>query len=290
MAEIRESKFPVFNGNFSLDLPVKQVHSLEEALNILPTAKEPLIWKAGLRGTQLEHWNLHYLKKNAGETPVKILGLSGLNPDHSKYTDQVMPFKAYIRLMKNQQVYLRFSDLLDNCANLRDDLPIEMLRRLSGNPSRINLQFFLGGPRAGTPLHAELNYNIFMQVFGSKRWVLFPVSATERLGVPAAGRFYFFSPLDPLKPPRIKTSTAKLQGWEIILDRGDILLCPPFLWHAVENLTTSCSIGFKYNRLWQAMRISPLLFAMNLFARNPSYPTYIWHAFVRKRHPILATK
>jgi hypothetical protein len=194
--------------------------------------------------------------------------------------------------MRQHKIYLRFSDFLDQAPALAQELPMELLARLSGGPRRTNTQFFLGPKGTRTPLHAEMNCNIFIQVSGRKRWVVFPPGATPMLNPPAAGRFYFFSPLDPLekKYKRKFHGATDLKGYEIILEPGDILMVPPLVWHAVENLTESCSVGYKFNRYLHALRTSPLLFAMNVLARDPSYPVYLWHAFVRKRHPILASR
>ncbi len=290
LEKIRHRQYPLTPQGVLLNLPVRQVFSAAEARSALARGKEPVVWKGGAKGTAVAQWSIPYLIRKAGSTPVKILSLTGLSTRKTAYDDRVMPLAEYIALLKkHKDVYLRFSDLLDNAPELRQDLPFEMLNQIGKSPGRVNLQFFLGASGSQTPLHSELNCNIFIQVFGKKRWVLFPVSATRRLQPPSAGRFYFFSPLQPLgKLPPVGTNP--LRGWEILLEPGDVLVCPPLVWHAVENLTTTCSVGFKFNRLAQAMRISPLLFGMNLLARNPSYFSYIWSAFVRRRHPILATK
>lgn len=277
---------------FTLDRDPEQVFSAEEAMVRFSRSRAPLLWKRGAAHSKLKDWNLQYLRKQAGNIPVKVLSLDGLATEATGFENEVLSLGNFIGLLKSQKVYLRFSDLLENAPQLRDDLPLPLLNQLGQNPGRVNLQFFLGPAGTRTPLHSELNCNIFIQVFGRKRWVIFPVDATEQLQPPSAARFYFFSPLDPLtknKKPR-RPEHGALRGWEIILEPGDILLCPPLLWHAVENLTTTCAVGFKYNRLGQAFQASPLLFSMNLLARNPSYFSYIWSAFVRKRHPILATK
>lgn len=286
----RNRHYPLPEGGVLLRRGVTTAKSAAEAERLFRDASMPVLWKQGAADTALAGWNLKHLESVAGKTPVKILSLPGLGGEAEDYSDQVMPLAGYIALLKKRKVYLRFSDLLENSPALRSELPLALLGGLGGNPRRVNLQFFLGPEGTQTPLHAEMNCNIFVQVFGRKRWVVFPPSAAKRLQPPSAGRFYFFSPLKPLAYGRRKPASGALEGTEIILEPGDILLCPPLVWHAVENLTLSCSVGFKYNRYLQAFRASPMLFSMNALARNPSYFTYLWHAFVRKRHPILATK
>lgn len=271
------------------DLEPVTVTDARAAATAYAASSVPVIWKQGAAHTDLRRWSPAYLKRQAGDVPVKILGLPGLSDD-APWNDSVEPLGKFIAGLGRRRAYLRFSDLLDHAPALYADLPLSLLSYLAGDvpKRRINLQFFLGPRRTQTALHAEMNCNIFIQVFGRKRWVLFPTEALRRLQAPAAGKFYFFSGLDPLSLKPVKSETA-LRGWEIILEPGDILLCPPLLWHAAENLSTSCSIGYKYNDYRRAFSASPLLFAMNMLARNPSYPTYLWHTLIRKRHPILSS-
>lgn len=294
LAMHRERAYPLVEADVSPSHHLRYVHDAAEAAALFRNATMPLIWKGGAAGSHLARWNLAYLRKHAGEIPVKILSLAGLDPDKNEYSDRVMPFRDYLKLMNRRKIYLRFSDFLDQAHVLAQDLPMQLLSDLSGHPRRTNTQFFLGPKGTRTPLHAEMNCNVFIQVFGRKRWVVFPPGATTKLNPPAAGRFYFFSPLDPLdrkyKRAKNHATGSSLHGIEIILEPGDILMVPPLVWHAVENLTESCSIGYKFNRYFHAFRLSPLLFAMNVLARDPSYPVYLWHAFVRKRHPILASR
>jgi len=290
LARKREALYPLNNAGIALSPDVHVVTHADEARRMFKAAKSPVIWRRGAIATMLGKWNLAHLKKKAGEIPVKILSLAGLDPDRTEFSDSVMLFSQYLKLMQKRNIYLRFSDFLDEAQALKAEVPFELLNQLGGNPGRTNLQFFLGPKGTQTPLHAEMNCNIFVQVFGRKRWVMFPASATPELNPPAAGRFYFFSPLDPLPMRKQVNGPKALKGWEIILEPGDILFCPPLVWHAVENLSLSCSIGFKYNRYLQAFRISPLLFAMNMLARNPSYPSYLWQTLVKKRHPILSSR
>jgi hypothetical protein len=289
LQESRHQRYPLTPHGIRLDKQPHLVTTATEARAAFTTSRVPIVWRRGARETDIMRWNTKYLEETAGEIEVKILALGGLSKTSDAHCGEVMSLSKYLEVMKDGNVYLRFSDLLDHAPNLRKDVPLKMLRSLSGAPTRTNLQFFLGPKGSQTPLHAEMNCNVFVQVFGKKRWVLFPASATKLLQPPAARQFYFFSALDALGHIPSKSADA-LTGWEIILEPGDILLCPPLLWHSVENLTTSCSFGLKFNRYWLAFKTSPLLFAMNALARNPSYPTYLWETLVKKRHPILATK
>lgn len=262
----------------------------QEAADLFATARLPVLWKGGAASTPLMRWTPEYLKVAAGDVRVKILKLPGLGDGGTDQAEQIMPLSKFIDNLSRAKAYLRFSDLLERSEILRADLPHGILQRLSGGKRRINLQFFLGAKGGRTPLHAEMNCNIFIQVFGKKRWLVLPASATSELLVPAARRFYFFSGIDAFAHRPDARRDNPLQGVEMILEPGDILLCPPLVWHAVENTMLSCSVGYKFNNYLWAFKASPLLFAMNALARNPSYVTYLWHLLVRKKHPILASE
>ena len=288
--KLRQERYPLIPDGLDFTNAPHHVFSAEEARTTFLRSKQPLLWRCGATETALAKWDLNYLKKNAGEIPVKILALEGMGDSDRTHAEKIMPFGQYIDLMGKTSVYLRFSDLLDTASALKADVPLAFLESIANHPRRINLQFFLGSTGTQTSLHAEMNCNVFVQISGRKRWILFPADATSVLNPPAAGRFYFFSPLNPLNR-KIGTRNVKARkGWEVTLEPGDILLCPPFVWHTAENLSTSCGIGFKFNRFTQAFRASPLLFAMNMLARNPSYPSYLWQTLVRKRHPILSSR
>jgi hypothetical protein len=286
----REQIYPPLPQGMVFEPHPLQVSSEAEALDLFARARLPVLWKGGASSTKLMRWSVDYLRDTAGGINVKILALPGLAAPADDAEERVIPFAQYLACLNETTAYLRFSDLIERSETLRADLPLKLLRLFSGSSRRINLQFFLGPQGARTPLHAEMNCNVFIQVFGMKRWLVLPASATASLAVPAARRFYFFSAVDAFAASTVSSAANCLRGVEILLEPGDILLCPPLVWHAVENITPSCSVGYKFNHYLRALRSSPLLFAMNTLARNPSYFTYLWHTLVRKKHPILSSE
>ena len=120
-----------------------QVYSADEARIALSRGKEPVVWKGGAKFAAIARWNLPYLKRKAGAIPVKILSLAGLKTKTTEYDDQVIPLAEYIDLLKGKKdVYLRFSDLLENAPSLREDLPFDLLQRILNLPAAIVLLAF----------------------------------------------------------------------------------------------------------------------------------------------------
>lgn len=287
LSRYRNRRFPLMPSGFQIQ-PPRIVNSTAEAQACLLSGKEPALWREAVVDTPLNKWNLSYLTEVGGNTPVKILALEGMGNAAEHTLDKILSFREFVEHHLNSS-YLRFGDFIDNTPALKADLPTDLLATISGKQSRVNLQFFLGASKAYTSLHSEMNCNIFIQVFGKKRWVIFPTKAMRDLQPVSARKFYFYSAFNALAAKPKPSSFNATIAWDITLEPGDILLMPPWLWHSVENLTTSCSIGYKFNRLGQAFRASPLLTALNLLARNPSYFSYIEQTLRTKKHPILST-
>ncbi|KJE91396.1 hypoxia-inducible factor 1 [Capsaspora owczarzaki ATCC 30864] len=101
---------------------------------------------------------------------------------------------------------------------------------------------------AVTPAHYDEQENLFAQVRGAKRCVLF---APDRF--PCLYPYPVHHPCDRQSQvdfdnpdlarfPRF----SELHGWECILEPGEVLYIPAYWWHHVESLTDSVSVNFWY--------------------------------------------
>ncbi|XP_060081993.1 uncharacterized protein LOC132561282 isoform X2 [Ylistrum balloti] len=106
---------------------------------------------------------------------------------------------------------------------------------------------WLGSENAYTNCHYDAyGYNLVAQIYGRKRWLLFPPSDTKYL---YATRIPFeessiFSQVDVKNPdlklhPKIKLTNV----YEVILEPGQILYVPRHWWHYVECLEPAISIN-----------------------------------------------
>ena len=100
-----------------------------------------------------------------------------------------------------------------------------------------------------TPCHYDEQQNLFTQVQGRKRCVLFSPNAfrtlyTYPVGHPAdrQSQVNLYSPDSALHP-----MFQHCAGYEIVLHPGDVLYIPNMWFHHFENLTTPCtSINFWF--------------------------------------------
>ncbi|KDO21386.1 hypothetical protein SPRG_13699 [Saprolegnia parasitica CBS 223.65] len=116
--------------------------------------------------------------------------------------------------------------------------------------SSVMVKLWLGGPRVVANLHYDATHNLFHQVVGYKRFLLFPPSAHASL--------YLFSRLHPnhrqsqldLTLPRHKLRAAfpafadvEETMLDVALAPGETLYLPPFWFHCVVTTTPSVSVN-----------------------------------------------
>src|SRR5262249_49552347 len=131
-------------------------------------------------------------------------------------------------------------------------------------------QVFIGGKGAYTGLHNANQSNLFVQVYGEKEWVLYshyyspvvdpsPVRNIYRTAQPGP-RCGPFNPFQPEFDPHFPLYKY-LDGYSVHLNPGDVLWNPPFYWHAVQNVSDSIGVGYRWLAPLYSFKISPLFMA-----------------------------
>lgn len=110
-------------------------------------------------------------------------------------------------------------------------------------------RFWLSAAETGSPLHRDPPDNLFAQIWGKKRFVLFAPDDTKNLyrhriwsGLPD------FSPVDAERPDYVrfpKLLSARPITCEV--GEGEVLYLPRYWWHQVTSVTRSASVN-----LWWA--------------------------------------
>jgi cupin-like protein len=185
------------------------------------------------------------------------------------------------RLDNGTLKYAKFSGLLHEHPELCEDFDWDVNKRLLPDGTFLSsMQFFLGGPGTRTMTHCAISLNVFVQLFGTKRWLIFPPSLTPAVHpvldrAPYFRSSDFFEEPDPLVDARYR----KYPGYECVLEAGDVLYNPPYYWHHVSNPTASIGVSFKYQNPWVSLRTAPWMFFMSILATNPN----IVSGFIRAR-------
>jgi hypothetical protein len=103
-------------------------------------------------------------------------------------------------------------------------------------------RFWLGPAGTVTPLHADYDDNLFVQLWGSKRIFLAPPHHDQFLYPVEANALLFGSPFDPEAPDFERFPLARQAALlELVVEAGDVLYVPAGWYHQVRSLSFSLS-------------------------------------------------
>jgi hypothetical protein len=212
----------------------------------------------------VSRWSLEYFASLAPDEQVRLKAGSVSSGSIERmrlrdYADQVAAWERRTASQEDQgapPAYLHDLPLLSLIPGLRKDLdrfPVEYLPSFFAPKWWLFTQFFVGPSGATTPLHFDslLTHNFFMQVRGTKRFVM--VDAADRaLCYPYRWRW---SPVDPDEPdlerfPEFRH--ARVLTCEV--HAGDLLYMPPGTLHKVTSLNESVSFNIDWHDRRSAIR------------------------------------
>lgn len=246
---------------------------------------EPTVFRGLARNwPAVKNWDLDFFARNYANTKAALIDQEGLYSDNesSRYEISTMG-KLVAAIRSGRRECLRFSAIMDENPELKNDLDMEWLSGFRGPFSvRGFPQFFMAPADTYTPVHCALESNVFVQVLGRKRWVLHSAMYQPLLDPPADRMTYFHTDFLPDRAsPRFPLGPYA-PAYEVVLDAGDVMYVPPFVWHYVENLTTTMAVAYRFFSLRTALRSSwPLTIAKFLSTR----PTLL-HALVCPRRSL----
>jgi hypothetical protein len=211
-------------------------------------------------------WSLQFFKERYGDEGIMIpreeieRGREG-----SLYSIEFEPFtvgKFVDAVESGGSAYLKFLPFLKEHPELLEDLDWAACARWSGaKPGRhaVSNEFYMGGAKSVTHLHTERSDIFHACVEGRKRWVLFPASNAVFLYPVPARTLFVGSEVDFTAPsPEAHPWYRYANGYEVVLEKGDVLYVPSFCWHAVENLTTVISANYLWTDHWRGFTSMPL--------------------------------
>jgi len=216
-------------------------------------------------------WDFDFFAEKFGDKEVVItnnVGLVGNN--QNKF--ETITLRDYIRELKSGSMkYLKFSQMIHESSDLQEDFNGDWLRKFQRKTEFKKLFFlFMGGKSTMTPIHTALPPTVFVQIYGTKKWVFYPTRDRLFLGVRPDRRTYYFTHADPYnlsdpKFPLLKYANKR----EIELHPGDVLWFPPLVWHQVENVTDSIGVAYKFFHLPSSFVSSKMLTSLFFLATKP---------------------
>jgi hypothetical protein len=219
-----------------------------------------------------KRWDLDYFSVAHGDNDLLIVNSNGLTSreNHSNY--EFLSVRDLVgNIRKGGDKYLRFSPLLHENPVLAADLDLKWLGKMRGGKTFGNTYYmFMGGAGKKTLLHADQPCNLYVQVYGQKKWTLFLPQDSAGLYPEVTNTAYVKSPLDIDTPDTSRYPLYKAaQAYEAYLKPGDVLYVPPHVWHQVENLTDTIAVGYRFSSLGAAVRSSLTFSLLRILSTNP---------------------
>lgn len=234
---------------------------------------KPVVFKgAAKKWPCCQKWDLSYFDNKLGRKDILLVDVDGLSAQKTENKFEIISVGDLVsNITSGGDKYLRFSPLVEQIPELSRDLNLNWLNSLKTRWSIGNTYYlFVGGKKTVTHLHCDQPCNLFVQVYGRKKWTLIPVDQSLLVYPQATQTAYFKSSadlqnLDSQKHPLVKKATRM----EVILEPGDVLYVPPHVWHFVENLTDTIGVGYRFSSLSAAVRSSSVFTFLRFCAQNP---------------------
>ncbi|GAB3462192.1 hypothetical protein GCM10027321_23640 [Massilia terrae] len=181
---------------------------------------------------------VHSLRERFSELPVRARVGDYVNtafaPDRAM---RDMPMLAYLELVEADT---------EGLPPYVGNLELRALNRFCHWPAYLARpgppRFWLGPAGTVTPLHADYDDNIFVQLWGAKRIFLAPPHHDEFLYPREANALLFGSPFDPAAPDFERFPLARQASIiEFVVEPGDMLYVPAGWYHQVQSLAFSLS-------------------------------------------------
>lgn len=263
------------------NLPDGEIKAIESRTDLSPVEfkniffknSKPVVFKGAAKNWPCcQKWDLEYFKKSLGQKDVLLVDVDGLSTQKGENKYEILSVDELVsNITDGGDKYLRFSPLVEKNPELSGDLNLNWLNSLKSRWSIGNTYYlFMGGKNTITHLHSDQPCNLFVQVYGKKKWTLISVDQTFFVYPQATQTAYFKSSADlgncdSVHYPLLKKATR----WEAILEPGDVLYVPPHVWHYVENLTDTIGVGFRFSSLRAAMQSSSMFTFLRFCAQNP---------------------
>ncbi|KAI1388412.1 LCM-domain-containing protein [Hypoxylon trugodes] len=238
-----------------VDIPRLQVRTAAEFLAVLETGKPVVIEQSNL-GSCVQNWSSDYIVKQLGsdrEVVVHEANNSKMNFNSKNFAYVTKKLGDMMQEIANgHKLYLRaLSDEhpSNQPANIKVDFPqLAADFQLSDALSFVRENEFSSVLRITGPvdmwLHYDVMANLYCQVTGSKRFILFPPSDVTRLSFAPGSSSSNIDAFSELQSP----SLAETHPHEAVLKPGDILFLPPLWMHTatpLSNLGVAVNVFFR---------------------------------------------
>lgn len=252
-----------------------------------------------LDASHLSDKNLDSLRYN--KKPLLLKGLmsqhlDSKNIDHNFLIENFPTFKTKPRIGNNEQI--EEQTLVQILKNKEEKLTIasneltqepllektlEIKKRFPKskifNSPLLNHTLFVSSKGFYTRLHMEAGRLLNIQLSGSKTWYLIDPQYSHILRPLLSDTTIHFSDVVKSIEDIEEVLAKKIPIYTCTLEKGDVLLVPPFYWHTVFCEKDAVSGTFQWLTLFKPFFENPFLSLFLLTSRNPS----LWDVLYKKK-------
>ncbi|KAI6345074.1 hypothetical protein MCOR14_008554, partial [Pyricularia oryzae] len=230
----------------SSEIPRVRLASKEDFEQVLRRRKPVIIEDASL-GPCMTAWSDEYLVEAVGadrevsihESPSQVMDFNSknfryVNKRFGEFVQEIASGqKLYLRALSNDEPTARAANLQDDFPQLAKDfvLPSEL--------EAVRENLFSSVLRMSGPVNMWLHYdvmaNVYCQIRGSKRFILFPPCDVTELSIPPGGSS---SSIDAFA-----ATPARTHPHEATLAAGDVLFLPPLWLHTATPASDSPGVA-----------------------------------------------
>eukprot|EP00116_Pleurobrachia_bachei_P004936 sb/3465198/ len=227
------------NLNNVVTVPIHHQPSMECFVQLVQAGK-PFVMRGVIdHWIALSKWTPQYFVDNFGDrtVPVEV----GSAYTSANWTQKLMTMEKFVKehmcSAANSVGYLAQFDLFHHIPSLRNDIaPLDYISLFSENSVD---QCWFGPAGTVSPLHHDRYHNLFCQIHGHKRFIMF-----DRVEGMAAHESVLLSNTSQLD---VESDFIKEQAWYVEVGPGDVLYIPIHWWHHVRSL----SVSFSVSQWWQ---------------------------------------
>lgn len=221
-----------------------------------------------IRGFAKDHacvqkWTPEYFLERYGEFKVWYSSTEKLWEDGARLADCI---RDTLSGDKSRTYVENLSDIFNAFPELHEQVGIERIGTfLSGIASYHKIaQLFIGGPGTGASFHCANELNCFLNIYGQKRWTFVHPKYSAAMYSTNFNKGIFVGSFVKHRAPKgfIEAKQPlynRIPKLEIVLQPGDMLINPPWWWHAVDNLgAATIAVASRWRILTEYARQNPL--------------------------------
>jgi hypothetical protein len=242
----------------------------------------------------MTRWGFGIFREKYGDETIKLVQREGLTDDDfvfdKEYSEEIR-FADFLDLVRSGgRKYMRFSPLLEQFPELMRDFDHRFFTRMIGRTIGARLghsfQLFIGGTGTITPFHNAMTPFFFTAVDGTKRWSLIPNHYLAVLAPRADGFQYNHSEVAlDLSNSDQYPGLESIEHLEAVLEPGDLLYVPSWMWHAVANESPAIGVRCGFMYLPGMIREGATLTFLRIFAGDPNVFKWLYYSYIKTDLP-----